>query len=80
MLDEIANAEGVPLYAITGFMAHFRLTDEGIVELDGFGKQFGDYVRERFIPSSGNWMFRLMMLPPKRSPGSWQRSRQNALG
>jgi hypothetical protein len=53
MLDEIANAEGVPLHAITGFMAHFRLTDEGIVEFDGFGEQFGDYVRERVHPVLG---------------------------
>jgi hypothetical protein len=53
MLDEVANAEGLPLYAITDFMAHFRLTDEGIVELEGFGEAFGDHVRERVHPVLG---------------------------
>ena len=50
MLDEVANAEGLPLYAITDFMAHFRLTDEGIVELEEFGERFGDHVSERVHP------------------------------
>jgi hypothetical protein len=50
MLDEEANAEGLPLYAISDFMAHFRLTDEGIVELEGFGEIFGDHVREHVHP------------------------------
>jgi len=53
ILDEVANAEGLPVYAITGFMAHFRLTDEGIVELEGFGEVFGDHVRERVHPILG---------------------------
>src|SRR3972149_6680431 len=53
MLDEVANAEGLPLYAITDFMAHFRLSDEGTVELEEFGEEFGDYVRERVHPILG---------------------------
>src|SRR5437867_9782445 len=53
MLDELANAEGLPLYAITDFMVHFRLTDEGIVELEEFGERFGSHVRERVHPVLG---------------------------
>jgi predicted kinase len=53
MLDEVANAEGLPLYAITDFMVHFRLTDEGMLELEGFGERFGDHVRERVHPVLG---------------------------
>ncbi len=53
MLDEVANAEGMPLYAIKDFMVHFRLTDEGTVELEGFGESFGDHVRERVHPVLG---------------------------
>lgn len=53
MLDEVANAEGLPLYALTDFMVHFRLTDEGVVELEGFGEIFGDHVRERVHPVLG---------------------------
>jgi hypothetical protein len=50
MLDETANAEGLPLYPINDFMAHFRLTDEGLVELEEFGEQFGDHIRENVYP------------------------------
>lgn len=53
MLDEVANAERLPLYAITDFMAHFRLTDEGLIELEGFGEEFEDYVREDVHPILG---------------------------
>jgi hypothetical protein len=53
MLDEVANAEGLPLYAITDFMVHFRLTDEGIVELEEFGERFGNHVSERVHPILG---------------------------
>jgi hypothetical protein len=53
MLDEVANAEGLPLYAITNFMVHFRLTDEGIVELEEFGERFENHVRERVHPVLG---------------------------
>ena len=53
MLDEVANAEGLPLYAITDFMVHFRLTDDGIVELGEFGERFGNHVCERVHPILG---------------------------
>ena len=53
MLDEEADAEGMPLYAISDFMVHFRLTDEGTVELEGFGEFFDDYVREHVHPVLG---------------------------
>ena len=53
MLDEEANAEGLPLYVITDFMAHFRLTDEGTVELEAFGELFGEHVREHVHPVLG---------------------------
>ena len=53
MLDEVANAEGLPLYAIEDFMAHFRLSDEGKVEFEGFGGEFFEYVRERVHPILG---------------------------
>jgi hypothetical protein len=53
ILDEVANAEGLPLYSLTDFMVHFRLTDEGVVELEGFGDQFGDHIREYVHPVLG---------------------------
>lgn len=53
MLDEVANAEGLPLYPIAGFMAHFQLTDEGMVELEGFGEEFTDHIRECVHPALG---------------------------
>jgi hypothetical protein len=53
MLDEEANAEGMPLYRIADFMVHFRLTDEGTVEFEGFGEEFGAHVRERVHPALG---------------------------
>jgi len=54
MLDEEANAEGLSLHAITGFMVHFSLTDEGTVELEGFGEEFAHYVMERVHPILGS--------------------------
>ena len=38
LLDEIANAEGCPLTPIRDFMVHFHLTDEGRLQLEGFGE------------------------------------------
>jgi hypothetical protein len=52
-LDEIANAEGLPLHPITDFMVHFRLTDEGTIELEGFGEEFADHIREHVHPVLG---------------------------
>jgi hypothetical protein len=50
MLDEIANAEGLPLYAISGFMVHFRLADNGTIELEEFGEHFSEHIRKRVYP------------------------------
>jgi hypothetical protein len=35
-------------------MVHFRLTDEGTVELGGFREEFAEYIRERVHPVLGN--------------------------
>ncbi len=43
-LDELDNAEGCPISAIRDFMAHFRLTDEGAFEFEGFGEETEDAV------------------------------------
>lgn len=51
MLDEMANAEGLPLYAISDFMVHFRLTDSGVVELEGFGDDFEDHLHDHIYPT-----------------------------
>jgi hypothetical protein len=53
MLDDVANAEGLPLYEISDFMVHFRLSDEGTIVLEGFGEEFDNYVRERVHPILG---------------------------
>lgn len=53
MLDEVANAEGLPLYPVKDFMVHFRLTDEGAVVLEQFGEEFADHVREHIHPILG---------------------------
>jgi hypothetical protein len=53
MLDDVANAEGLRLYEITDFMVRFRLSDGGTVELEGFGEEFDNYVRERVHPILG---------------------------
>ena len=49
-LDEIANAEGFPIIALRDFMAHFRLTDTGELEFEGFGERTEDAVFERSYP------------------------------
>jgi hypothetical protein len=49
MLDEVANAEGLPLYSIKDFMVHFRLTDEGMIELEDFGEEFGELFKKLFV-------------------------------
>jgi hypothetical protein len=53
MLDEVANAEGMPVYQISNFMAHFQLTDEGVVEFECFGEQFEKHVRKCVHPVLG---------------------------
>jgi hypothetical protein len=38
MLDEVDNAEGCPLTPLSDFMVHFRLSDAGKIECEGFGE------------------------------------------
>ena len=47
-LDELDNAEGCPIFAIRNFMAHFRLTDDGTFEFEGFGEETGTAVWEAY--------------------------------
>jgi hypothetical protein len=65
MLDEVANAEGMPLYTITDFMVHFRLNDDGTLELEGFGEAFYNCVRERVHPILGELDVSLYDAGPK---------------
>lgn len=51
MLDEVANAEGLPLHVIRDFMVHFRLTDNGTIELEGFGDDFEDHLADHIYPT-----------------------------
>jgi hypothetical protein len=51
MLDEAANAEAFPLYAISDFMAHFRLADTGEIELQGFGDDFDGFLDDHIYPT-----------------------------
>ena len=37
-LDEIDNAEGCPLSVVEDFVVHFRLEEDGTIELEGFGE------------------------------------------
>ena len=43
-LDEVANAEGCPLIELDDFQAHFHLTDDGELVLEGFGEDTEDAV------------------------------------
>jgi hypothetical protein len=49
-LDEVGNAEGCPLIPIHEFMAHFRLTDTGEVEVEEFGEVTEDALFEKAYP------------------------------
>lgn len=51
MLDEAENAEGLPLYAISDFMVHFRLADSGEIELQAFGDDFDDFLHDHIYPT-----------------------------
>ena len=51
-LDEIANAEGFPIIALRDFMAHFRLTDTGELEFEGFGERTEDAVSDKGVIGS----------------------------
>ena len=65
-LDEIANAEGFPLIALRDFMAHFRLTDTGELEFEGFGERTEDAVFERAYPV----LDKVLLDAPREETGS----------
>lgn len=44
LLDEVANAEGMPITVVRDFMVHFHLTDDGTLELEGFGEALEEAV------------------------------------
>ena len=49
-LDEVDNAEGCPLMAIRDFMVHFRLSDEGEIQFEGFGEATEDALFQLAYP------------------------------
>ena len=50
LLDEVDNAEGCPLIPLRDFMVHFRLTDGGDFEAEGFGEITEDVIYETAYP------------------------------
>ena len=50
LLDEIGNAESCPLLPMREFMVHFRLSDTGQLELEGFGEHSDRIIFERAYP------------------------------
>lgn len=50
ILDEAGNAEGCPITLLRDFMAHFRLTDHGTLEMECFGEATEDAVFEIAYP------------------------------
>ena len=42
ILDEVHNAEGCPLTPLPDLMVHFRLSEEGKIEFEGFGEATED--------------------------------------
>jgi len=49
-LDEIDNAERCPIIPIHDFMIHFGLTDQGELELQGFGEVAENEIFEKAYP------------------------------
>ena len=49
-LDELANAEGCPLTVLRDFMVHFRLSDSGELEFEGWGEASEEAVFEQAYP------------------------------
>jgi len=49
-LDEVDNAERCPIIPIHDFMIHFGLTDQGELELQGFGEVAEDQIFEKAYP------------------------------
>ena len=50
ILDEVDNAEGCPLLALRDFMVHFRLSDDGEIQLEGFGEATEDALFQLAYP------------------------------
>jgi hypothetical protein len=51
LLDEVGNAEGCPLTALKeNFMVHFKLTDDGELELELFGELLDGEIMEFGYP------------------------------
>jgi hypothetical protein len=49
-LDEVGNAEGVPLRRMPAFQAHFRLNDDGELVLEEFGEATRDTIMSFCYP------------------------------
>jgi len=49
-LDEVDNAEGCPITPIHDFMIHFGLTDQGELELQGFGEEAENEIFDKAYP------------------------------
>ncbi len=50
VLDEVGNAEGCPIIPIRDFSVHFRLTDDGDLELQTFGEATEEVIFEKAYP------------------------------
>src|SRR4030095_1940700 len=49
-LDEVGNAENQPITALTDFMVHFVLTDDGDFELQSYGEETYEHVMRLGYP------------------------------
>ena len=54
LLDEVANAEGCPLFVVKDFMVHLRLKDEGKLELEEIGEETYHQIMEKAYPVLGS--------------------------
>ena len=71
-LDEMDNAEGCPLITLDQCQIHFRLTDEGQLELQGFGEE----------TESGIWNFCYPVLDgvlTDKAPEHWSATEREAV-
>ena len=70
-LDELDNAEGCPLIRLDECQIHFRLTDEGQLELQSFGEE----------TESGIWKFCYPLLDgvlPEKFVDVWSATEREA--
>ena len=71
-LDEVDNAEGCPLIRLDECQVHFRLTDEGQLELQSFGEE----------TESGLWHFCYPVLDgvlTDKAPEQWSATEREAV-